>query len=92
MKNNDLIVEQPATGERASVQVKSRADQRVLDGCVAAFEESALSSRFFFVCHSPRGSLTAPETRRPIHLWDLAGLADMSVANGMTDWLINRAA
>ncbi|MET0374638.1 MAG: hypothetical protein ABW128_10325, partial [Rhizorhabdus sp.] len=51
---------QPFTGERASVQVKSSADQAVLSGCLAAFEASPLASRFFFICHSPRGALTVP--------------------------------
>lgn len=74
------------------MQVKSRADQTVFNGCIAAFEESPLSQRFFFVCHSPKGSLAVPMSSRPVHLWDLNGLAGMSVANGMTDWLIERAA
>ncbi|MET0371173.1 MAG: restriction endonuclease, partial [Sphingobium sp.] len=52
MKDIDLLLEQPFTGERASVQVKSSADQAVLSGCLAAFEASPLASRFFFICHS----------------------------------------
>jgi hypothetical protein len=57
MKHIDLLLEQPITGERARVQVESSADQKVLDTCVAAFEASQQASRFFFVCHSPRGKL-----------------------------------
>jgi len=93
MKNNDLIVEQAATGERASVQVKSAADQRVFDTCVAEFEASPLSNRFFFVCHSPRLSLSEPTSpTRPVHLWTGSKLAEMVVAQGLSDWLIARAA
>ena len=47
MKDIDLLLEQPLTGERASVQVKSAADQGVLDACVAAFEANASANRFF---------------------------------------------
>jgi hypothetical protein len=93
MKNNDLIIEQPATGERASVQVKSAADQSVLNACLEAFVASAISQRYFFVCHSPRGTLTLPAgIDRPVHLWDINTLAATAVANGMIDWLIERAA
>jgi hypothetical protein len=93
MKDNDLILEQPATGERASVQVKSAADQAVLDASVAAFQASPLSGRFFFVCHTARGRLTAPAgTPRPVHVWDAEALARQAVSNGLTDWLIDRAA
>ena len=55
MKDIDMLIEQPLTRERASVQVKSAADQRTLDINIAAFEASKVASRFFFVCHSPRG-------------------------------------
>jgi hypothetical protein len=60
MKDNDLILEQPATGERASVQVKSAANQTVLGASIAAFDASPLSGRFFSVCHTARGMLSPP--------------------------------
>ena len=93
MKDIDLLVEQPLTGERASVQVKSAADQAVLNASVHAFLTSGEASRFFFVCHSPRGRLDlsqVDETR--IHLWTIEKLAAAAVDHGLTDWLIERAA
>jgi hypothetical protein len=91
MKDIDLLLEEPVTGERASVQVKSAADQRVLDKCVEAFETSAQASRFFFVCHSPRGNLSlAPSEARRVHLWTSATLAAAVVDQGLTNWLIER--
>lgn len=91
MKDIDLLLEEPVTGERASVQVKSAADQRVLDNCVAAFEASGQASRFFFVCHSPRGSLSlAPGEARPVHLWTSDTLAGAAVDQGLTTWLMER--
>ncbi len=92
MKDIDLMLEQPLTGERASVQVKSAADQSVLNACVAVFEASASASRFFFVCHSPRSALTAPaDSDRRVYLWAMEQLASAAVDQGLVDWLIERA-
>jgi hypothetical protein len=92
MKDIDLILEQPLTSERASVQVKSAADQSVLNACEAAFEANTSASRFFFVCHSPRGELRATTSGdRPVHLWTIEQLASAAVDQGLTDWLIERA-
>nr|MBA3526737.1 restriction endonuclease [Sphingomonas sp.] len=84
MKDIDLIVEQPLTGERASIQVKSAADQSVLDASVEAFLESGNASRFFFVCHSPRGRLNpsqVDDTR--VQLWTTDRLAAAAVDHGL---------
>ncbi len=92
MKDIDLLIEQPLTGERASIQVKSAADQRTLETNIAAFEASGLASRFFFVCHSPRGSLSLPPAYADrVHLWTLDKLAAKAVDHGLTDWLIEKA-
>ncbi len=92
MKDIDMMLEQPLTSERASVQVKSSADQSVLNVCVAAFEANASASRFFFVCHSPRSALSvATGGDRPVHLWTIQHLASAAVDQGLTDWLIERA-
>jgi len=92
MKDIDLLLEELVTGERASVQVKSAADQQLLDNCVAAFEASTQANRFFFVCHSPRGNLSlAPREARPVHLWTSETLAAAAVDQGLTNWLMERA-
>ncbi len=92
MKDIDLMLEQPLTGERASVQVKSAADQSVLSACVAAFEANEAANRFFFVCHSPRSALSATTSGdRPVHLWTMEHLASAAVDQGLVDWLIERA-
>jgi hypothetical protein len=93
MKDIDLVLEQPLTGERASVQVKSAADQNVLNACVGAFEADASAGRFIFVCHSPRSGLSVANGRdRGIDVWTIEQLASASVDQGLTDWLIQRAA
>jgi hypothetical protein len=92
MKDIDLVLEQPLTGERASVQVKSSADQQVLDKCLAAFEADASASRFFFVCHSSRAALRPPSAgERPVHFWTMDKLAAAAVDQGLTGWLMERA-
>jgi hypothetical protein len=73
--------------------VKSSADQAVLDGCLAAFEASPLANRFFFVCHSPKGTLTLPaEIADRARVWALDDLAAAALEAGLVDWLIDKAA
>jgi hypothetical protein len=92
MKDIDLLVEQPLTGERASVQVKSAADQATFNQSVAAFAQSGAASRFFFACHTPRGPLRLPlEASDRVHLWADVELATRAVDAGLVGWLIDRA-
>lgn len=83
----DLLVEQPATGERAFVQVKSSADQGVLDDYVSRFL-SGRCDRMFFLCHSPTREL-AVRGGKPVHLWTGNTLARHAVRAGLVDWLID---
>lgn len=85
----DLIMEQPTTGEVAFVQVKSKANQAVLDDYLGRFRRSGYD-RFFFVCHSAHGKLTLPVEPR-IHLFEGERLADAAVKNGLYDWLVERS-
>ena len=90
-KDVDLILEQPATGERAFVQVKSKAGQAVLDDYVDKFRRSGAYQRMFFVCHSPKGAL-ATEDDASLHVWAGDHLADATVRAGLFDWLMERSA
>ena len=85
----DLYVEQPATGERALVQVKSRAAQAVLNDYVARSDASACE-RMFFLCHTPEGTLDAGG-RADIHVWSGRTLAEKVVTAGLTGWVIAQA-
>jgi hypothetical protein len=91
MKDIDLLLEQPVTGERISVQVKSKVDQTVVSSCVRAFEEGVEANRFFIVYHTGRAALNGPEGPRPVHLWDCLAIAERAVDAGLTDWLAARA-
>ncbi|MEM7663397.1 MAG: hypothetical protein AAF292_14215 [Pseudomonadota bacterium] len=87
-KDTDFILEQPATGATALVQVKSSADQAVLDDYEERF--AALDAdRCFFICHSPRGDLT-PQTN--MHVWTGSALAQRVAQAGLVDWVFARAA
>jgi hypothetical protein len=85
-KDVDLVLEQPASGEKAFVQVKSKAGQAVLDDYVDRFRCSGTHQRMFFVCHSPKGALSAEGDAR-LHIWAGDRLADAAVRAGLFDWL-----
>lgn len=87
--DSDLVLEQATTCERAMVQVKSSADQAVVEDYARRFEQGAWD-RCFIVCHSPRGRLKAPATAR-FHLWQGQALADQAVRAGLLDWLIAKS-
>ena len=87
----DLILEQPATGETAFVQVKSRAGQAVLNDYVDRFRRSGKHDHMFFVCHSPKGPLNVDDGEK-LHIWAGDRLADAAVRAGLFDWLMERSA
>jgi hypothetical protein len=88
----DLIIEQAATGERAFVQVKSRADSGVLDDYIRRFREYGGCDRMFFVCHSPNKALQKQHANPApqVELWFSETVADKAVRAGLFDWLVDR--
>jgi hypothetical protein len=89
-KDVDLIIEQPATGDTAFVQVKSKARQAVLDDYIDRFRSSGIFDRMFFVCHTPEGQLSADDAAS-VHIWTGERLADAAVKAGLFDWLIEQS-
>lgn len=88
-KDADLILQHPTTGETASVQVKSKARQAVLDDYVKRFRSSGMHDRLFFICHSPIGALSVSSDRE-LHLWTDEVLAATAIRAGLFEWLIER--
>lgn len=88
--DTDLVLEQPTTGERAFVQVKSKAGQAVLDDYVGRYRRANGYDRLFFICHSPRSELTNGEDPN-LHVWAGPRLADAAVKAGLFDWLVERS-
>ena len=87
MADVDLIIEQPTLGERATVQVKSRASQSVLYEHIRHFQRSG-EKRTFFICHSPDGKLSTNGIAG-VHLWSGPELAAVAVKSGLFDWLMD---
>ena len=58
----DMVLEQPTTGERAAVQVKSAATQNILDRYIDLVDEAGTFSRFFSSAIVQRGRLRRPPT------------------------------
>lgn len=88
MADIDLVIEQPTLGERATVQVKSRASQSILQNHIRHFQRSG-EKRTFFICHSPDGALST-EHVPGVHLWTGDDLASVAVKSGLFEWLIDR--
>lgn len=86
----DLIVEQTATGERAFVQVKSRATPAVFQDYVDRFREYGDCDRMFFICHSPKGSLRQHACPPAVEMWFADTIARKAVRAGQYDWLVQR--
>jgi len=90
MKDIDLLLQQPLTGERLSIQVKSSADQLVLDDCILRFKQSQNADKFLFACHSPKAELTIPDTQDIILLTG-EPLARAVLDAGLASWIKDRA-
>lgn len=83
----DIAIEQPVTGERAAVQVKSYADQAILEEYITKFIESGSYDKLIFVRHS------GPEIntdRNDIHVWQGLALARMVEKLGLTEWVLTK--
>jgi Restriction endonuclease len=86
----DVEAENPAAGEIAFVQVKSSADQQVLDDYVQRFQQRRERyARMIFAVHSPRGRLTAPR-ELPVQVWTGEKVAELVVRLGLGKWVENR--
>jgi hypothetical protein len=92
-KDLDLLVEQPFTGERMSVQVKSRVTQQVVDDYARRLGERPTSGRNMLICHSPDGVLRPPLHASAPDLKLLVGakVTDLALNAGLVDWIVERA-
>lgn len=53
------------------------------------FDEMGTYSRLFFVCHSPRGNLSAPD-RSDVHVWAGREFAETVLRLGLQDWVLEK--
>jgi hypothetical protein len=87
-KDIDLQLEQPSTGETASVQVKASANQAIFDDCVRRFKASGTTDRLFFITHTP-ARIVYPENSQ-IKLWTGEELAKTVTHMGLHDWVFEK--
>jgi hypothetical protein len=87
--DSDIILEQPVTGERAFVQIKSKATQATLRDYRARFEAYPDMHRFYFACHSPNGRLTTLEDDRA-EVWLAPQIAARAIEGGLVEWLMEK--
>ena len=92
LKDVDLIMEQPLTGERMAVQVKSSADQQVVNNYAERLS-ARTEERLMLICHSPIGKLVAPQfaDRRNLTVMTASEIARRTIGCGLTNWIIERA-
>lgn len=88
----DIEAENLAVGEIAFVQVKSSANQQVLNDYIERFQKRReIYSRMIFAVHSPAGKLTAP-TDHAVQVWTGDRLAQLVVRLGLGEWVETRLA
>lgn len=93
MKDVDLVVEQAFTRERMAVQIKSSANQQVVDDYARRLAARAPDERIMLICHSPASTLVVPPSTgsRRLELVQGSALADLAINAGLVDWVITRA-
>ncbi len=90
-KTIDMELEQATTGERIAVQVKSQATQKTLLDYIERTDAMGTFDRLFFVCHSPKGPIEAPEGTE-VHVWTGDEFAAIVLKAGMHDWVLEKIA
>lgn len=92
MMDVDLVVEQSFTGERMLVQVKSKADQAVVDDYARRLGARESDERLLLVCHSPNAQLREPElTGKRLQVMAGAEIARRAAGCDLVAWVMDRA-
>jgi hypothetical protein len=88
----DVEAENITANEIAFVQVKSSADQRVLNDYVHRYDERRdRYQRMIFAVHSPVGSFKQP-TDKSVQVWTGHRIAQLVVRLGLGEWVASRLA
>lgn len=99
MKFADLELEEPVTGDRYQVQVKSRSDVKEFEAYAATFVADHCDDfrRLYFVVHSPTPALAVHIAKHGRVAHDRGvepilpdRLAQMVVGAGLTAWVLNK--
>lgn len=87
-KTVDLDIMLPSTQEHAFVQIKSKTTKAELADYVRQFEEAGHFDRMFYVYHSGKAEMVAPD--ESITVIGPDRLAEMVVQAGLVDWVIQK--
>jgi len=89
----DAEVENLAAAEIAFVQVKSSANQAVLNDYVKRFNARRdRYARMIFAVHSPNGKLVLPKNNPAVQIWEDGRIANLVVRLGLGEWVEGRIA
>ena len=89
----DVEAENLTTNEKAFVQVKSSAGQKVFDDYIERFKERReFYARMIFAVHSPIGELMPPANLPAVQLWTGDKVAQLVVRLGLGEWVEKKIA
>lgn len=93
MKDVDLIVEQPLTGTRMAVQVKSTMNRHTLSDYHDRLIATGAADALLFVSHSPDVDVATAAASYGETIQFLTGkkLAELAIHCGLTQWILDRA-
>ena len=90
-KSLDLDLMSPVTGNRAFVQVKSKANMSVFEKYRKEYQGMKdLFDEMYFVVHTTDEFFIGWQDTPDIKLWDVAKLSRLVVNSGLIDWLIKK--
>ncbi len=89
-KTIDLELLSPVSGNRAAVQVKSRADLKIFRDYEERFAELPQYSEVYFAVHSPSAQLHEHQPESRVVLLTAKHLARLVVSAGLADWLVQK--
>lgn len=88
MKDIDIELFLPVTGEKALVQIKSKTTQAELDEYAQNLKEHG-SDQIFYVYHAPPALLDGGH--ESVRLMNIDALAQAALRTGLVDWLIEKS-
>jgi len=90
-KSIDLAMISPVTGNRAFVQVKSKATMGVFEDYIGQYQSMEEFDEMYFVVHTKDSSFGVWQDTQDIKLWDVVKLSSLVVNSGLISWLIKKA-
>jgi hypothetical protein len=81
----------PVTGNRAFVQVKSKATMDVFKDYIGQYRSMDEFDEMYFVVHTKDGSFDVWQDTQDIKLWNVEQLSRLVVNSGLISWLIKKA-